>query len=169
LCINIFLLKRLPGVGSEPGSSWFHLFSHFFTTLPLSHSGSPSCVLILTKTGLGYILGNLFTNTSDQPGGRILHVRRLSYVKLLGSTRLHLDTDRMTKGQCHDDISFTFCKNMAISSKLMFCLFLCIHRFILSHNRQYSCQFLNKSITLTQGKELLVLIIFQSVNCHFVK
>jgi hypothetical protein len=22
-------LKRFPGVGSEPGSSWFHLFSHF--------------------------------------------------------------------------------------------------------------------------------------------
>jgi hypothetical protein len=28
-------------VGSEPGSSQFNLFSHFFTTLPLSHSGSP--------------------------------------------------------------------------------------------------------------------------------
>jgi hypothetical protein len=25
----IFLKKRLPGVGSEPGSSQFHLFSHF--------------------------------------------------------------------------------------------------------------------------------------------
>jgi hypothetical protein len=32
LCQNILLklfLKRLPGVGSEPGSSRFHLFSHF--------------------------------------------------------------------------------------------------------------------------------------------
>jgi hypothetical protein len=28
-------LKRLPGVGSDPGSSRFHLFSHFH------HSGSP--------------------------------------------------------------------------------------------------------------------------------
>jgi hypothetical protein len=33
-------LKRLPGVGSEPGSPQFCLFS-LFTTLPLSHSGSP--------------------------------------------------------------------------------------------------------------------------------
>jgi hypothetical protein len=33
-------LKRLPGVGSEPGSSQFHLFL-IFTTVPLSHSGSP--------------------------------------------------------------------------------------------------------------------------------
>jgi hypothetical protein len=31
-------------VGSEPGSSRFHLFSHFFTTLPLSHSGSPNAL-----------------------------------------------------------------------------------------------------------------------------
>jgi hypothetical protein len=32
---NIFL-KRLPGVGSEPGASQFHLFSHFhhFTAEP---------------------------------------------------------------------------------------------------------------------------------------
>jgi hypothetical protein len=31
-----FLKKRLPGVGSEPGSSQFHLFSHFhhFTADP---------------------------------------------------------------------------------------------------------------------------------------
>jgi hypothetical protein len=28
LQVNSFL-KRLPGVGSEPGSSWFNLFSHF--------------------------------------------------------------------------------------------------------------------------------------------
>jgi hypothetical protein len=39
--IGKFFLKRLPGLGSKPGSSQFHLFSHFFTTLPLSHSGSP--------------------------------------------------------------------------------------------------------------------------------
>jgi hypothetical protein len=31
----------LPGAGSKPGSSRFHLFSHFFTTFPLSNSGSP--------------------------------------------------------------------------------------------------------------------------------
>jgi hypothetical protein len=36
----LFLKKRLPGVGSEPGASQFHLFL-LFTTLPLSHSGSP--------------------------------------------------------------------------------------------------------------------------------
>jgi hypothetical protein len=36
-----FLKKRLPGVGSEPGSSQFHFIFSFFTTLPLSHSGSP--------------------------------------------------------------------------------------------------------------------------------
>jgi hypothetical protein len=34
--VILFFKKRLPGVGSEPGSSWFHLFSHFhhFTAEP---------------------------------------------------------------------------------------------------------------------------------------
>jgi hypothetical protein len=37
---DYLLFKRLPGLGSEPGIFWFHLFSHSIT-LPLSHSGSP--------------------------------------------------------------------------------------------------------------------------------
>jgi hypothetical protein len=36
-----YLKKRLPRVGSKPGASRFNLISHF-TTLPLSHSGSPA-------------------------------------------------------------------------------------------------------------------------------
>jgi hypothetical protein len=40
-CYSIFL-KRLPGVGSEPGSSRFSFIFSFFTTLPLSHSGATS-------------------------------------------------------------------------------------------------------------------------------
>jgi hypothetical protein len=36
LIFKKYFLKRLPGVGSEPGSSGFHLFSHFhhFTAEP---------------------------------------------------------------------------------------------------------------------------------------
>jgi hypothetical protein len=74
-------LKRLPGgLGSEPGTLWFHLFSHFFTTLPLSHSGSPhgpsylatfswwKLFIISEKMDGATFLAVFFANSSGRPG-----------------------------------------------------------------------------------------------------
>jgi hypothetical protein len=47
LVIEKYIFKRLPGVmGSKPGSSHFIYFL-IFTTLPVSHSGSPGYCNIL--------------------------------------------------------------------------------------------------------------------------
>jgi hypothetical protein len=54
LYIVCTFLKRLPGVGSEPGSSRFSLFSHF-NHFPLSHSGSPYCMYIVCMLKKMYV------------------------------------------------------------------------------------------------------------------
>jgi hypothetical protein len=46
---------------------YFENCKRFDNFLPI-YFLSTSYVLIFTKHGLGYILGNIFKNTSDQPG-----------------------------------------------------------------------------------------------------
>jgi hypothetical protein len=64
---RIFFIKRLPGVGSEPGSSQFHLFSHFhhfnaeLQRLPVFRIFYPSAV------ALGSFFGRIIFNC---PGWR---------------------------------------------------------------------------------------------------
>jgi hypothetical protein len=106
-------LKRLPGVGSEPGSPQFCLFS-LFTTLPLSHSGSPGAKTVAhvgwswenrTLTHVNYsplisdseLLSFSVRRHGSHPvagqPGLLLHLRRLVQVPILPKvTNLSLQT-----------------------------------------------------------------------------